>query len=63
MSEGLSRTVQRDQDVRLELRQMGLSVAVLWECQIRVDLNQVVESLRAHIRKTELLNETWTYVS
>lgn len=45
----LSRNVERDQENRRILREMGWRVLVIWECQTR-DLDKLADRIREFIR-------------
>ena len=61
-----ARSVERDNEVRRDLRNAGWSVAILWECSLRKDLSSVVRHFIESIETNSANNESslpWLFVA
>lgn len=61
-----ARSVERDNEVRQELRAAGWSVAILWECSLRKDLSTVIRDFIKSIEINSARNESslpWLFVA
>ena len=61
-----ARSVERDNEVRRELRNAGWSVAILWECSLRKDLSSVIQDFIQSIEINSAHNDSslpWLFVA
>ena len=61
-----ARSVERDDEVRRELRTAGWSVAILWECSLRNDLSSVIQDFIESVEINSAHNDSslpWLFVA